>query len=238
MAQSENAKNGLEPENDMGAVVAKYDLDDSIEELFEDVLVGKKFKRGGSKLGRTETVSIRLDPKLRYLAELAARKQRRSLSSFIEWAVEYSLSNVELYHGSGYNGDDSYSILEVAQKLWSVDSMERLIRLAIHEPSLMTFENQEMWQFLNDAGLLEPARSRARDGVLVWDWEMLEEVIFPFIRGNWSNIATYFIDDSKRGIAAWMNEIRAKLINDEVYFRFANAKRSRNQSNLDDEIPF
>ena len=42
--------------------------------------------RGGSKLNRTETVTIRLDPKLRYLTELAARKQRRTVSSFIEWA--------------------------------------------------------------------------------------------------------------------------------------------------------
>ena len=53
-------------------------------------------RKGGSKLARSETVTVRLDPKLRYLAELAARKQRRSLSSYIEWAVEDSLSRVPL----------------------------------------------------------------------------------------------------------------------------------------------
>ena len=41
-----------------------------------------KRKGGGGKLARSETVTVRLDPKLRYLAELAARIQRRSVSSF------------------------------------------------------------------------------------------------------------------------------------------------------------
>ena len=38
-------------------------------------------KAGGGKLSRSETVTVRLDPKLRYLAELAARIHRRTLSS-------------------------------------------------------------------------------------------------------------------------------------------------------------
>ena len=41
-------------------------------------------KGGGAKLSRSETVTVRLDPKLRYLAELGARSQRRTVSSFIE----------------------------------------------------------------------------------------------------------------------------------------------------------
>ena len=44
-------------------------------------------KGGGGKLSRSETVTVRLDPKLRYLAELAARLHRRTLSSYVEWAI-------------------------------------------------------------------------------------------------------------------------------------------------------
>jgi len=51
---------------------------------------------GGGKLNRSETVTIRLDPKLRYLTELAARQQRRTLSSFIEWAIDSALKDVVL----------------------------------------------------------------------------------------------------------------------------------------------
>jgi hypothetical protein len=53
----------------------------------------EKRARGG-KLGRSATVTVRLDPKTRYLAELMARKQRRTLSSFVEWAVEQTLGQV------------------------------------------------------------------------------------------------------------------------------------------------
>ena len=44
-------------------------------------------KGGGGKLSRSETVTVRLDPRLRYLAELAARLHRRTLSSYVEWEI-------------------------------------------------------------------------------------------------------------------------------------------------------
>jgi hypothetical protein len=50
---------------------------------------------------------VRLDPKLRYLAELAARKQRRTVSSFIEWTIEEALKNIYLHD---YEGDDAVSL--------------------------------------------------------------------------------------------------------------------------------
>ena len=52
---------------------------------------------------KSEVVTVRLDPKLKYLAELAARKHRRPLSSYIEWAVEQSLSRVWL--DEPFNGE-------------------------------------------------------------------------------------------------------------------------------------
>ena len=61
--------------------------------------------KGGGKLTRSEVVTVRMDSQLHYLAELAARKHRRTLSSFIEWAVQQSFKTVELYHGNGYNND-------------------------------------------------------------------------------------------------------------------------------------
>ncbi len=47
---------------------------------------------------RTETIGFRLEPKLQFAAELAARKQKRSLSNFIERAVEEAVKNVTLGH--------------------------------------------------------------------------------------------------------------------------------------------
>src|SRR4051812_37525690 len=81
----------------------------------------EKRKGGGGKLSRSETVTVRLDPKLRYLAELAARRHRRTLSSYIEWAIEDSLTRVVLQEGTGFNGDHNTTIQEESSLLWDVD---------------------------------------------------------------------------------------------------------------------
>ncbi len=47
----------------------------------------------GGKLSRTETVTVRLDPRLNYLCELAGRAQRRTKSGFIEWAVQRAIKD-------------------------------------------------------------------------------------------------------------------------------------------------
>lgn len=106
-------------------------------------------KSGGGKLTRSETVTVRLDPKLRYLAELAARKQRRTLSSFIEWAVEDSLRQVQLHQGSGFGNDESQSVADVAGALWDLDASDRLIKLAERYPDLLTYEEQRVWKAIH-----------------------------------------------------------------------------------------
>jgi hypothetical protein len=58
--------------------------------------LAERKKGGGGKLFRTELVSVRIDPKLRFAVELAARKQRRTASSFVEWAIEEAIKRLPL----------------------------------------------------------------------------------------------------------------------------------------------
>ncbi len=111
-------------------------------------------ERRGSKLHRTEIVTIRLDPKLRYLTELAARKQRRTVSSFIEWAIERTLSEVILHED--YNGDrpTTVSVREESARLWDVDEPDRLVRLATLYPDLLTHEEQVLWKLIQTCDAL------------------------------------------------------------------------------------
>jgi hypothetical protein len=113
-----------------------------ISEYTEVMVANIKGKRGQK---RTETVSVRLDPKLRYLAELAARKQRRTISSFIEWAIETSLDKVMLVEGFG---NDAVSIASRAERLWDVDPVDRFVHLAFHYPALMNHEEQLIWKLV------------------------------------------------------------------------------------------
>lgn len=146
-----------------------------------------KRKGGGGKLTRSEVVTVRMDSQLHYLAELAARKHRRTLSSFVEWAVQQSFKSVEMYHGVGYNNDDSVFLSDMEAKLWDVDQSERFVRLAILYPDLLTHEEQERWKMLTDSQLLSLAMQR-NNGNRSWDWAKLEDVVFPVLRRAWGSL--------------------------------------------------
>ena len=106
---------------------------------------------------KSEVVTVRLDPKLKYLAELAARKHRRPLSSYIEWAVEQSLSRVwleEPFNGEGTSVADA----ERTQHLWDLDEPDRVVRLALNYPDLLTHEEQLVWKLVRENGVVWKGR--------------------------------------------------------------------------------
>jgi uncharacterized protein (DUF1778 family) len=154
-----------------------------------------KRKGGGGKLARSETVTVRLDPKLRYLAELAARKQRRTVSSFIEWAVENSLKDVILKLTFALDGaaDDEGTVTTLestAKELWDVDPAERFARLAISMPEMLTHDEQLLWKQVEDTGLLSKGWIPHKwEGQYFTpgrpDWPWLKKVGFPLLRDHW-----------------------------------------------------
>jgi len=138
-------------------------------------------RRQGGKLARSETVTVRLDPKLRYLAELAGRKQRRSLSSFIEWAVQNSLSAVMISEG-GYEQAPK-SIADVANELWDVDEAERFLKLAIRCPDTLSHVEQILWKLIRECGYLWRGGFNAADE---WTWRIREEgIVTDRLREHW-----------------------------------------------------
>lgn len=133
-------------------------------------------KAGGGKLTRSETVTVRLDPRLRYLAELAARKQRRTLSSYIEWSIEESLQHVALA-----NEGDSLAVL--ARDLWDVDEADRFAKLAFRFPDLLTHEEQVLWKLICEYGALWHYHSPHDDEYV---WAINEDnLIVERLRENW-----------------------------------------------------
>lgn len=136
-------------------------------------------KTGGGKLSRSETVSVRLDPKLRYLAELAAKRQRRALSSYIEWAIENSLASVHL----DLNGNAT--IADEAEALWDVDEADRFAKLALRHQDLLTHEEQILWKLVRENGLLWHGRYVGFDQEFTWDVEE-QSLIFERLREHWS----------------------------------------------------
>ena len=211
-----------------------------------------KRKGGGGKLSRSEIVTVRMDSQLHYLAELAARKHRRTLSSFIEWAVQQSFKTVELYHGNGQDYDESVFLSDMESKLWDVDQSERFVRLAIRYPDLLTHEEQERWKMLTDSQLLSPATER-RNGQRVWDWSKLEDVVFPVLRRHWVALLVAH-EAGTEASKKWVSEIQEKIETGSIYKSAAPApvrpparplsgvpvkpKAASGFDDMDDDIPF
>jgi hypothetical protein len=135
------------------------------DELFGEGKERAQRGSGGGKLSRSLTVTVRLDPKLNYLCELAARAQRRTKSSFIEWAIDNSLGSVYI------PGRANTFIADEAETLWDVEEADRLAKLALNAPVLMTHEEQLIWKLVEGNGLIWRGQySRGR-----WTWQTSPE---------------------------------------------------------------
>jgi len=102
-------------------------------------MVAKK-KGAGGNLTRSQVVTVRLDPKLKFAAELAARKQRRTISSFIEWAVEEAITRIEV--------KEKVNVNAVMNQVWHVEDADRFVKLAFNFPELLTYEEEKIWNVI------------------------------------------------------------------------------------------
>lgn len=134
----------------------------------------------GSKLSRSEILTVRLDPKLRFAAELAARKHRRTLSSFTEWAVEQAVKRLPLnIHATQVKGEEWASAIpdelpvgeclqflkklslgqweitkktanEIVEEVWDPDESRRFAQLASNYPELLTHDEDVLWKRIKE----------------------------------------------------------------------------------------
>lgn len=168
----------------------------------------RKRKGGGSKLVRTETVTVRLDPKLRYLAELAARKQRRTLSSYIEWAVEDSLERVNIAYDPALNL--TLTIAGVSHKLWDVEESERFAKLALYYPDLLTHEEQIIWKIVSENGYFwNGSYSSSNDYVYTWNTNNIACLVLDRLQEYWDLvIAVARREAVKDELPTWVKQRR------------------------------
>lgn len=92
---------------------------------------------------KSEIVSVRLTPKLRFALELHSRLRHRSMGQTIELALERLLDDTS--EGSFVVGQDG-QLRNVFKDVWSVFPFVRLIRLAIQYPDLLTEEEEVIWE--------------------------------------------------------------------------------------------
>lgn len=156
--------------------------------------------RGGGKLRRSKIVTVRLDPKLRYLAELAGRSQRRTLSSFVEWAVEDALSRVELLGRL-----EATTVAGAADQLWDVYEPDRFVRLASRFPALLTHVEQVLWKLIREHGGVWKGRY---DQYGRWCFNPnVDEVDYEFLRAHWDKFVAVAKGSAEQStLPEWLRE--------------------------------
>lgn len=190
-------------------------------EINRELRANQKSTKGGAKLSRSETVTVRLDPKLNYLCELAARAQRRTKSSFVEWAVAESLKAIELPKTSEYDSDfggvGPVSIHEKSSNLWEVDESDRLIALAMIAPTLLTHDEQIIWKLVKENGYLWRGRY---DSAREWTWDIKQSAIIKDrLRDNWEIFKSVASGDLLRAnLPTWTKWKSTDDLDDDIPF--------------------
>ena len=145
---------------------------------------------------RSEIVTVRFDPHLKYLAELAARKHRRPLSSFIEWCVEQAVSSVVIEQDHDKK-DVTVAEADKTLHLWDSDEPERLVRLAVKFPDLLTHEEQILWRLL--CGSEYFWKGRHYGDPPAWGWAAdLHSVEWERVRQHWGLLREVAAGDKPR----------------------------------------
>jgi hypothetical protein len=143
---------------------------------------GKGSKR---KMRRTETIGFRLEPKLRFAAELAARKQRRSLSSFIEWAVEEAVKNVNL--GRNERNHFEETAYDAMQSAWDVDEADRFIKLSSSFSYLLTHDEEVLAKLITSSGWFWKGKYD-NEGKWSWRTDPSRDLIWERLREKWKTL--------------------------------------------------
>lgn len=157
----------------------------------------KNRKGGGGKMSRTETVTVRLDQKLRYLTELAARKHSRTLSSYIEWRLKASLDIEDVRPvNTPAHVTAPETIGSEGEYLWDVDEADRFAKLALRYPHLLTYEEQVRWKLIRECGALWRGNYSGADKEFAWTVDK-SSLVFEQLRAHWTTFCA--VADSGTG---------------------------------------
>jgi len=145
------------------------------------------------EVARSETLAIRLDPKTRYMLELAARIQRRTLSSVVEWMINNSLKDIPI--------DEKQSLAKAEADLWDIYDPDRLVLLALKYPNLLSFDEQKIWKFIREYGYFWRGKfvGSSKDREFVWKINS-QSVLIERIRDCWESIKHQVLADEVRGV--------------------------------------
>ena len=127
--------------------------------------IEKKSKKNTTSVN----LSLRLDPRSKYLIDLMARHQKRTITGVIEWAVERAGADAI------FDIERGDSFLEVIDRLWSTDESVRLANLAMARPDLLDYDELRIWETIKASPDLWSTSGQLLYSTLQEEWDGLLE---------------------------------------------------------------
>jgi hypothetical protein len=115
----------------------------------DKIVVNKKAARASDQK-RTEMISVRLAPKLRFAADLAARSQRRSISSLVEVAVAAYLPTLVVIEPADPEDEREMKLTALVAEVWDPDESDRFVLLAEGYRWLLNNEEEHLWKAIRE----------------------------------------------------------------------------------------
>lgn len=101
--------------------------------------------RKTSDQSSTISVSLRIDPKVKYAIDLLAREQKRTITGVVEWSV---MQAIRAHKMPGFVGseDQDLSLYDFLEMAWSPIESHRIVALGTYMESLLTFEESCLYK--------------------------------------------------------------------------------------------
>jgi len=133
-------------------------------------------KKKSGFVAKGESLTVRLEPKLKWGIELLARKHRRNMSSVLEWIIINAINGNE-----GLNVVQNSTTTSLLDLAWDTDEADRIVKLAIYYPTLLTYEEEVVWKLIKENGYFWSEKNKNKRN----DLNFLK---FEKVRKHWENL--------------------------------------------------
>jgi hypothetical protein len=130
-------------------------------------------------------ITFRLTPKYRFALELMARRQHRSVTGVVEWAIDQALQIDGIGHppskpevlclDNGAKVDIEKFKLSLLDRLWSPIEAKRLVNFGRYAPNLMSFEEKLIWDKIQDEPIFHNNDGTLDGNLIKKAWGLLED---------------------------------------------------------------
>ena len=125
---------------------------------------------------KTESLTVRLDPKVKFGLELMSRLQNRTVTGVVEWALTAAMTRATI----NPRDEESATVTAILDEVWSTDEPLRLVRLAFRAPNLLTYEELRIWETIQESPRFWDSPHRDHElyvdfATLRADWDALIE---------------------------------------------------------------